>query len=83
MVASGVFAGVYDLEFGLSREDKDGRTMGEELARIGYAGDQPMGRPLHAYLEAHIEQGPILVEEQIDIGIVTDAQRQSYHCEQW
>lgn len=79
MVASGVFAGVYDLEFGLSREDKDGRTMGEELARIGYAGDQPMGRPLHAYLEAHIEQGPILVEEQIDIGIVTDAQGQRWY----
>ncbi|MBT7672276.1 MAG: Zn-dependent hydrolase, partial [Proteobacteria bacterium] len=79
MVASGVFAGVYDLEFGLSRQDKDGRTMGEELARIGYAGDQPMGRPLHAYLEAHIEQGPILVEEEIDIGIVTDAQGQRWY----
>jgi len=79
MVASGVFAGVYDLEFGLSREDEDGRTMGEELTRIGYAGDQPMGRPLHAYLEAHIEQGPILVEEEIDIGIVTDAQGQRWY----
>ncbi len=38
MVASGVFAGVYDLEYGLSRSDADGKTMGEELQRIGYAG---------------------------------------------
>ena len=43
MVASGVFAGVFDLEYGLSRADLDGKTMGEELARIGYAGDQEVG----------------------------------------
>ncbi len=56
MVASGVFAGVFDLDYGLSRADTDGRTMGEELARIGYAGEAPVGRPVHAYFEAHIEQ---------------------------
>lgn len=79
MVASGVFAGVYDLEYGLSRADADGLTMKQELERIGYAGDQPMGRPLHAYFEAHIEQGPILVEEGIEIGVVTDAQGQRWY----
>ena len=79
MVASGVFAGVYDLDYGLSRADAQGRTMGEELERIGYAGDQPMGRPLHAYFEAHIEQGPILVEEGTEIGVVTDAQGQRWY----
>ena len=79
MVASGVFAGIYDLEYGLSRADANGLTMGEELKRIGYAGDQPMGRPLHAYFEAHIEQGPILVEEGIEIGVVTDAQGQRWY----
>ena len=79
MVASGVFAGIYDLEYGLSRADSAGRTMGQELERIGYAGDQPMGRPLHAYFEAHIEQGPILVEEGIEIGVVTDAQGQRWY----
>ena len=57
MVASGVFAGIYDLDYGLARADTEGRTMGQELERIGYAGDEPMGRPLHAYFEAHIEQG--------------------------
>ena len=45
MVASGVFAGIYDLEYGLSRADAEGRTMGQELERIGYAGDQPRDAP--------------------------------------
>ena len=79
MVASGVFAGVYELDYGLSRSDDQGRTMGEELQRIGYAGSESMGRPLHAYFEAHIEQGPILVEEGTTIGIVTDAQGQRWY----
>src|ERR671926_117309 len=49
MVASGVFAGVFDLEYGLSRADLDGKTMGEELQRIGYAGEAPVGgRPVAA-----------------------------------
>src|SRR5690606_39069796 len=43
MVASGVFAGVFDLDYGLSRKDKDGKTVGEELARIGYAGKEKVG----------------------------------------
>jgi N-carbamoyl-L-amino-acid hydrolase len=60
MVASGVFAGVFTLDYGLSRADVDGKTMGEELQRIGYAGDLPMGKPIHAAFELHIEQGPIL-----------------------
>ena len=38
-----------------------------------------MGRPLHAYFEAHIEQGPILVEEGTTIGIVPDAQGQRWY----
>ena len=64
MVSSGVFAGAFDLEYGLSRADLDGKTMGEELARIGYAGsDEVGGRPFKAFFEAHIEQGPILEAE--------------------
>jgi len=43
MVASGVFAGVFPLDYGLSRKDVDGKTIGEELKRIGYAGDLPCG----------------------------------------
>lgn len=81
MVSSGVFAGVFDLEYGLSRADLDGKTMGEELARIGYAGEAPVGKPVKAFFEAHIEQGPILEAEGKTIGIVTDAQGQRwYEC---
>ncbi len=79
MVASGVFAGVFTLEYGLSRADVDGRTMGEELARIGYAGDQPMGKPIHAAFEVHIEQGPILEAEGKTIGVVHAAQGQRWY----
>ncbi len=80
MVASGVFAGVFDLEYGLSRKDQDGKTMGEELKRIGYAGDEPCGgRPVHAFFEVHIEQGPILEEEGKPIGVVTHGQGQRWY----
>jgi N-carbamoyl-L-amino-acid hydrolase len=80
MVASGVFAGVYELDYGLSREDADGKTMGEELERIGYAGpDDVGGRDVHAFFEVHIEQGPILEEEETTIGVVTDGQGQRWY----
>ncbi len=79
MVASGVFAGVYDLEYGLTRADKDGKTMGEELERIGYAGNENVGKEVHAFFEVHIEQGPILEEEEITIGVVTHAQGQRWY----
>jgi len=75
MVASGVFAGVFTEEYGLSRADLDGKTIGEELKRIGYAGDQPVGgRPFKAFFEAHIEQGPILEAEKKTIGVVQGIQ---------
>lgn len=80
MVASGVFAGVFTLDYGLSRADVDGKTMGEELQRIGYAGDQPVGgRAIHAAFELHIEQGPILEAEGKTIGVVTHAQGQRWY----
>jgi N-carbamoyl-L-amino-acid hydrolase len=75
MVASGVFAGVFSEEYGLSRADLDGRTMGEELERIGYKGDLAVGgRPFKAFFETHIEQGPILEAEKKTIGIVQGIQ---------
>jgi N-carbamoyl-L-amino-acid hydrolase len=80
MVASGVFGGVFDLEYGQSRADADGLTMGEELQRIGYDGQEEVGgRDVHAYFEAHIEQGPILEVEEKTIGVVTDAQGQRWY----
>ena len=80
MVGSGVYAGVFTLEYGHSRTDQQGKTIGEELARIGYLGNEPMGnRPVHAFFETHIEQGPILEHEGQTIGIVTDAQGQRWY----
>ena len=80
MVASGVYAGVFTLDYGLSRTDADGKTMDEELQRIGYAGSEPMGgRDVHAFFETHIEQGPILETEGQTIGVVTDAQGQRWY----
>jgi len=80
MVSSGIFGGVFDLDYGLSRADPEGLTMGQELQRIGYAGEEEVGgRDVHAYFEAHIEQGPILEVEEKTIGIVTDAQGQRWY----
>ena len=80
MVGSGVYAGVFSLEYGHSRTDQQGKTIGEELERIGYLGNEPMGnRPVHAFFETHIEQGPILENEGQTIGVVTDAQGQRWY----
>ncbi len=79
MIASGVFAGVFDLDYGHSRADGEGKTIGEELQRIGYLGDQTPGdHPIGAFFEAHIEQGPILEAEEKTIGVVTGAQGQRW-----
>ncbi len=75
MIASAVFAGVFELDFGLSRTDPDGKTLGGELARIGYAGEALCGEhEFGAFFEAHIEQGPILEREERTIGVVRGAQ---------
>lgn len=80
MVSSGVFAGIYDLEYGLSRVDRNGKTMGEELDRIGYSGEEEVGgRDVRAFFEVHIEQGPILEAEDKPIGIVTGGQGQRWY----
>lgn len=75
MLASGVFAGMIDLEHAYSRQDQDGLTYGAELERIGWKGEEPVGaRKMHAYYELHIEQGPILEAEGKEIGVVTHCQ---------
>lgn len=80
MISSGVFAKVFELDFGLSRSDADGKTIGEELRRIGYAGPDEVGdRAVHAFFEVHIEQGPILEEEGKPIGVVTAGQGQRWY----
>ncbi|MCH8202843.1 MAG: Zn-dependent hydrolase [Proteobacteria bacterium] len=80
MIASGAFAGVFDLDFALSLKDPEGKSFGDELERIGYAGNSEVtGHDVHAYIEVHIEQGPILEAEDKTIGIVTDAQGQRWY----
>src|SRR5712692_1533033 len=81
MIGSGVYAGVFSLEQGLSTKDNlSGVTMGAELARIGFAGPERCGgQDVRAYFEAHIEQGPILEAAGKPIGIVRGAQGQRWY----
>jgi len=75
MMASGVFAGVHDLDWAYAREDAEGKRFGDELQRIGWQGAEEVGaRPMHAFFELHIEQGPILEAEGKDVGVVTHGQ---------
>jgi beta-ureidopropionase / N-carbamoyl-L-amino-acid hydrolase len=75
MLASGVFAGIHTEEYAKARKDPDGKVFGDELARIGWVGDEVVGaRRMHAMLELHIEQGPILEAEGKSIGVVTHGQ---------
>ena len=75
MMASSVFAGMYTTEWVYDREDADGKTVGDELARIGWVGDEDVGsRKMAAFFELHIEQGPILENENVDVGVVTHGQ---------
>jgi len=75
MIGSGVLSGEFTLEYGHAATDKLGKTIGDELRRIGYAGDRPCKAfPIHAAFEAHIEQGPILEANDKTIGIVTGVQ---------
>jgi N-carbamoyl-L-amino-acid hydrolase len=75
MLGSLVFAGGMPVEDALSSVAVDGAVLGEELERIGYAGIEPCpARPPHAYVELHIEQGPVLEADDITIGAVTGVQ---------
>ncbi len=75
MLASGVFAKMHTEEWAYNREDSEGKKFGDELKRIGWQGEEPVGqRKLHAFYELHIEQGPILEDESVDIGVVTHGQ---------
>jgi len=71
MMGSGVFAQAFTLEKAYAAKDGDGKTVQEELARIGYIGPQEPGdHPIGAYFETHIEQGPVLEDHDITIGVV-------------
>ncbi|MAZ17242.1 MAG: Zn-dependent hydrolase [Ahrensia sp.] len=81
MLASGVFAGVHEQDWAYDREDAKGKKFGDELARIGWKGDEEVGSrkdKMKAFFELHIEQGPILEAEGKDIGVVTHGQGLSW-----
>lgn len=72
MVGSGCFVGAYALDWARDRRDDDGKSIGEELARIGYLGEMEAApHPFDAYFELHIEQGPILDRDGMQVGVVT------------
>ncbi|VAW14651.1 Beta-ureidopropionase [hydrothermal vent metagenome] len=79
MLASGVFAGVHTQDWAYDQEDAEGKKFGDELARIGWKGEEEVGaRKMHAMFELHIEQGPILEANGKDIGVVTHGQGLSW-----
>ena len=75
MLGSLVYVGGMPLEEALEIEDRDGISVGDELDRIGYRGAAPTpGLVPHAFVELHIEQGPVLEDEGITIGVVEGVQ---------
>jgi len=75
MLGSLVYAGGLPLEDALDTVAIDGAILGDELERFGWAGDAPVPGPApHAYVELHIEQGPLLEEQGVTIGAVTGVQ---------
>ena len=71
MMGSGVFAGAFSLAHAYAARDVEGKSVREELERIGYIGPEVPGQhPIGAYFEAHIEQGPVLEDADVTIGVV-------------
>ena len=71
MLASGAVAGRFSSDYVYGRADRDGLTFGEELERIGYKGDhRDRPGPVAAYLELHVEQGPVLEDAGAPVGVV-------------
>ena len=75
LLGSAVAVGRLPLESALALADADGKSVGAELARIGFAGHAPERlRPPHAYVECHVEQGPVLDAAGMELGVVTGVQ---------
>ena len=71
MMGSGVFAKAFTLEHAYAATDTEGKTVRGELERIGYIGSQEPGEhPIGCYFETHIEQGPVLEDNDKTIGVV-------------
>jgi N-carbamoyl-L-amino-acid hydrolase len=84
MMGSGVYAGAFSLASALAAADRDGVPVGQALQAIGFAGSAPAavqhGAPrFGAYFEAHIEQGPVLEDAGVPLGVVTGALGQRWY----
>ena len=75
MLGSAVATGRIPLEKAYALTDDDGKSVKDELESIGFLGDEPIGaRKPHAFVECHVEQGPTLIREGFDLGVVTGVQ---------
>lgn len=74
MFGSAVFTGSLALDTALNACDSEGVSVRQALESIGHGGDAPFQRPFDAYFEAHIEQGPILEDNGLPVGVVTGGQ---------
>ncbi len=75
LMGSGVWSGAFDLQEIYRTRDRNGDAVADELARIGFKGSTPARpTPIEAAFEVHIEQGPILEQEGLQIGVVTGVQ---------
>ena len=80
MIGSGVWSGEFALEYGHSRVDKEGKSIREELDRIKYLGrDKFTPDSVKAAFEVHIEQGPILESEGLQIGVLSGVQGMNWY----
>lgn len=80
MLGSGAYAGVFNTNDMLVQKDLDGVSCAEALAKIGYAGCEPVGAfKFYRHIELHIEQGPVLEDAGMEIGVVTGSQAMSWN----
>jgi N-carbamoyl-L-amino-acid hydrolase len=80
MIASGVYAGLLSMDDISGLKDAEGVSFIDALQDSGYAGAETVGdRRFSAYLELHIEQGPVLENAGIEIGVVNGAQAMSWN----
>ena len=80
MLGSAVATGRLALGDAYALRDREGATVHDELTKLGFLGEADVRlTPPHAYLECHIEQGPILRASELDIGVVTGVQSISWH----
>jgi N-carbamoyl-L-amino-acid hydrolase len=75
LLGSGAVTGIFSEEYVFGRTDRAGKTFGEELKRIGYAGSKAARLAnVHRFVELHVEQGPVLERDKITIGAVEGVQ---------